>query len=82
MSSQRSQSLDLLIAAHQLKLLLRRARSEETGFCRSKCLTELLQVAQYLEKSLEWLGSEPESELALALYYAGGVDGVCAGGVQ
>jgi hypothetical protein len=66
----------------QLKLLIRRARSEEPGFCRSRCLSRLLQVAQYLEKSLEWLGGGLETEIALAIHFAGGVDGVSAGGVQ
>ena len=69
------------IHSSQLKLLLRRAQLEQTGFHRSKRLSRLLQVAEYLEKSLEWLGSGPETEVALAVYYAG-VDGVSAGGVQ
>jgi hypothetical protein len=69
------------IHSSQLKLLLRRARAEEAGFHRNQCLARLLQVAEYLEKSVEWLGGGPETEIALAIYYAG-VDGVSAGGVQ
>jgi hypothetical protein len=70
------------IHSSQLKLLLRRAQLEQTGFHRSRCLSRLLEVSEYLEKSLEWLGSGPETtEVALAFYFAG-VDGVSAGGVQ
>jgi hypothetical protein len=74
------------IHSSQLKLLIRRARSEETGFHRTKCLSRLLEVSEYLEKSLEWLDGGPETEIAteiaLAIFYSGGVDGVSAGGVQ
>lgn len=70
-----------LLHSAQLTLLLRRARSEELGFCRIRCLSRLLQTAQYLEKSLEWLDSEAETELALGLYFAD-EDGITEGDVQ
>ena len=65
----------------QLKLLLRRAQLEQTGFHRTKCLSRLLEVSEYLEKSLEWLNDEPMAEIVLAIHYAG-LDGVSAGGLQ
>lgn len=45
------------IHACQLKLLLRRARSEETGVQKSECLTRLLQGLEHICASLEWLTS-------------------------
>ncbi len=68
-----------LLHSAQLKLSLRRAQREEKGFYRSKCLSRLLEATQYLEKSVAWLDSEAETELALAIHYAGGV---FAGGLQ
>ena len=69
------------IHSSQLKLLLRRAQSEESGIYRSRCLSRLLHVAEYLEKSLEWVDGEPMAEVALALFYCG-VDGISPGGRQ
>jgi len=70
---------EALVCASQLKLLLRRARSEQIGLHTSRCLSRLLQIAEYLEKSLEWVDGEPMAEVALALHYAVEA-GISAGG--
>src|SRR5438045_1116391 len=46
---------EALLHASQTKLVLRRARSEETGFQRGECLARLLEGIEHICTSLDWL---------------------------
>jgi hypothetical protein len=54
-----------LIHASQVKLLLRRAKAQESGFHKSECLNRLLQGLDRICASLEWLGgSGPQTAIS------------------
>jgi hypothetical protein len=65
MSSSDSRPLyGAMVHACQVKLLLRRARAQETGFQRGECLARLLQGVERICTSLEWLtGGGPKAEV-------------------
>jgi hypothetical protein len=73
---------EALIHASQVKLLLRRAKAQETGFHKSECLNRLLQGLDRICASLEWLGgSGPRAEVMPPIS-AVDSDLVPAGGLQ
>jgi len=65
----------------QLKLLLRRAKAQETGFHKSECLDRLLQGLDRICASIEWLGGSGGSGPRAAIS-AVDSDLVPAGGLQ
>lgn len=58
---------EALIRASQVKLLLQRAKTQESGFQKSECLNRLLQGLDRICASIEQLcGSGPQDRTALA----------------
>jgi hypothetical protein len=65
---------EALIHVSQVKLLLRRAKAQETGSHKNECLNRLLQAQDRICASLVWLGgSGPQT--AIAPHYADGHTG-------
>jgi hypothetical protein len=71
-----------MLQAYQLKLLLRRARSQETTCQKSQCLGRLLEGLERICTSLEWLDGHRSEVEAAQVILPVEADLVSAGGLQ